>query len=99
MCISVVGIGLMSRWVYFYLLALSKEFSLIIQDKIESDTHMFYLMILNLQLIKFNYVKVLTVSSVGDFVANLRAKITDNHKGYEVQVFELDMSVLKSLSF
>ena len=56
---------------------------------------MFYLMILNLQLIKFNYVKVLTVSSVGDFVVNLRAKITDNHKGYEVQVFELDMSVLK----
>lgn len=99
MCISVVGIGRMNRWVYFYLLALSKEFSLIMRYKIESDTHMFYLMILNLQLIKFNYVKVLTVSSVGDFVANLRAKITDNHKGYEVQVFELDMSVLKSLSF
>ena len=94
-----LGIRRMCRQVYFYLLALSKEFSLIMRYKIESDTHMFYLMILNLQLIKFNYVKVLTVSSVGDFVANLRAKITDNHKGYEVQVFELDMSVLKSLSF
>ena len=56
-------------------------------------------MILILQLIKVNYVKVLTVSSLGDFVANLRAKITDNHEGNEVQVFELGMSVLKSLSF
>ena len=43
--------------------------------------------------------KVLTVSSLGDFFANLRAKITDNHKENEVQVFELGMSVLKSLSF
>ena len=43
--------------------------------------------------------KVLTVSSLGNFFANLRAKITDNHKENEVQVFELGMSVLKSLSF
>jgi len=56
-------------------------------------------MIFILQLIKLNYVKVLTVSSLGDFFANLRAKITDNHKENEVQVFELGMSVLKSLSF
>ena len=43
--------------------------------------------------------KVLTVSSLGNFFANLRAKITDNHKENEVQVFELGMSVQKSLSF
>ena len=43
--------------------------------------------------------KVLTVPSLGDFATNLRAKITDNHEGNEVQVFELGMSVLKSLSF